>query len=178
MRRRDLLRGGTALTLGILSGAQQTGAVPAEIDVRPKEAGPTISKHIYGHFIEHLGGVIYDGIWVGHDSKVPNVAGIRRQIIDDMKRIAAECRGVGEIGAYVYDIEGNPCAHEYANRVIGLTLAELRGIPFRIGVAATELKCLPIYGALRGGYLHVLITDEAAARGVLGLFERDFRKSP
>ena len=33
-----------------------------------------------------------------------------------------------------------------------------------------------IYGALRGGYLHALITDEAAACGVLALFEKDFRK--
>jgi DNA-binding transcriptional regulator LsrR (DeoR family) len=97
---------------------------------------------------------------------------------EDMKHIAAECRGVGEIGAYVYDVEGHPCAHEYADRVIGLTLAELQCIPFRIGVAATAAKVLPLYGALRGGYLHALITDEAAARGLLGLFERDFRKLP
>ena len=96
----------------------------------------------------------------------------------DMQHIAEECGGVGEIGAYVYDREGQASAHEYADRVIGLTLAELRGIPFRIGVAATAAKALPIYGALRGGYLHALITDEAAARGVLGLFEQGFRKRP
>jgi DNA-binding transcriptional regulator LsrR (DeoR family) len=96
----------------------------------------------------------------------------------DMKHIAADCGGVGEIGAYVYDIEGRPCAQEYADRVVGLTLAELHCIPFRIGIAATASKALPLYGALRGGYLHALITDEAAARGVLGLFERDFRKIP
>ena len=97
---------------------------------------------------------------------------------EDMKHIAADCRGVGEIGAHVYDIEGHPCAHEYAERVVGLALPELQCIPFRIGVAATASKVLPIYGALRGGYLHALITDEAAARGVLNVFERDFRKVP
>jgi DNA-binding transcriptional regulator LsrR (DeoR family) len=97
---------------------------------------------------------------------------------NDMKHIASECGGVGEIGAYVYDIEGRGCAHEYADRVIGLTLAEIQGIPFRIGVAASAAKAVPIYGALRGGYLHALITDEAAALGVLDLFERDFRKKP
>jgi DNA-binding transcriptional regulator LsrR (DeoR family) len=95
---------------------------------------------------------------------------------EDMKQIACHCGGVGEIGAYVYDIEGRPCAHEYADRVIGLTLDELQGIPFRIGVAATAAKALPIYGAMRGGYLHALVTDEAAAAGVLALFEQDFRK--
>jgi DNA-binding transcriptional regulator LsrR (DeoR family) len=94
---------------------------------------------------------------------------------EEMKNIADGYGGVGEIGAYIYDIEGRPCGKEYADRVIGLTLAEIRQIPFRIGVAATAAKALPIYGALRGGYLHALITDETAARGVLELFEENFR---
>ena len=89
MRRRELIQGGAALGMGMLWGAQQGDSAAAEIEVRPREPGPAISKHIYGHFIEHLGGVIYDGIWVGRDSKVPNVGGIRKQFIDDMKRIAA-----------------------------------------------------------------------------------------
>lgn len=36
-----------------------------------------ISRHIYGHFAEHLGRCIYDGIWVGEDSSIPNTNGIR-----------------------------------------------------------------------------------------------------
>jgi len=95
---------------------------------------------------------------------------------EDMKQIAEGSGGVGEIGAYVYDIEGNPCADEYADRVIGLTLDEIHQIPFRIGVAASAAKALPIYGALRGGYLHALITDETAAQGVLKIFDEEFRK--
>ena len=57
----------------------------------------------------------------------------------------------------------------------GLTLEELQRIPLVIGVAATAAKALPLYGALRGGYLHALIPDEVAARGVIGLFEHYFR---
>jgi DNA-binding transcriptional regulator LsrR (DeoR family) len=95
---------------------------------------------------------------------------------ENLKNIAENCGGVGEISAHVYDIEGRPCANEYAERVIGLSLAEIKKIPFRIGVAATAAKALPIYGALRGGYLNALITDEAAARGVLEIFELDFHK--
>jgi DNA-binding transcriptional regulator LsrR (DeoR family) len=97
---------------------------------------------------------------------------------EDLQHIANDYGGVGEIAAQVYDIEGRPCGKEYADRIIGLTLAEIRQIPFRIGVAATAAKALPIYGALRGGYLHALITDEAAACGVLALFDQDFRKKP
>jgi DNA-binding transcriptional regulator LsrR (DeoR family) len=96
---------------------------------------------------------------------------------EEMRTISENCGGVGEIGTYIYDIEGQPCSKEIADRVIGLTLAELRQIPFRIGVAASAAKALPIYGALRGGYLHALITDEAAARGILGLFDQNFKKT-
>ena len=95
---------------------------------------------------------------------------------DDMKNIAEVCGGVGEICAQVYNIEGQPCGQEYADRIIGLTLAEIQNIPFRIGIAASAAKALPIYGALRGGYLHALITDEAAACGVLELFDENFRR--
>jgi alpha-N-arabinofuranosidase len=60
-----------------------------EIVLHPQAATTTISPLIYGHFIEHLGGVIYDGIWVGKDSKIPNSNGIRQQFIDDLKAIGA-----------------------------------------------------------------------------------------
>jgi DNA-binding transcriptional regulator LsrR (DeoR family) len=96
---------------------------------------------------------------------------------EDMTRVAENGGGVGEIGAYIYDIEGKPCAEEYAERVVGLSLQELKHIPLVIGVAATEAKAVPLYGALRGGYLHTLITDEAAAQGILRQFEQDFRGS-
>ena len=96
---------------------------------------------------------------------------------EEMKSIAESCGGVGDINAFIYDIEGRPCLHEYVERVVGLTLAELKNIPYRIGVAATEAKARPLYGALRGGYLHALITDETAARGILALFEQDFLKA-
>jgi DNA-binding transcriptional regulator LsrR (DeoR family) len=94
---------------------------------------------------------------------------------DDMKHIAEDYHGVGEVSAYVYDVAGCPCAPEYAGRVVGLTLDELMRVPYRIGVAATVAKALAIYGALRGGFLHALITDEVAARAALEHFEREFR---
>jgi DNA-binding transcriptional regulator LsrR (DeoR family) len=97
---------------------------------------------------------------------------------EEMRHIAEHCGGVGDINAFVYDIEGQACAHEYADRIVGLTLPELKKIPYRVGVAATAAKALPLYGALRGGYLHALITDETAARGILTHFEQDFRKVP
>ena len=46
-----------------------------------------IDKNIYGHFIEHLGRCVYDGIWVGEDSPIPNTRGIRKDMIKALKRI-------------------------------------------------------------------------------------------
>jgi alpha-N-arabinofuranosidase len=46
-----------------------------------------ISRHIYGHFSEHLGRCIYDGFWVGEDSSIPNTRGIRNDIVEALRRI-------------------------------------------------------------------------------------------
>ncbi|MCF7802757.1 MAG: alpha-N-arabinofuranosidase [Candidatus Marinimicrobia bacterium] len=47
----------------------------------------TISKHIYGHFAEHLGRCIYGGIWVGEDSPIPNTNGIRNDVVKALRGI-------------------------------------------------------------------------------------------
>lgn len=46
-----------------------------------------ISKHIYGHFSEHLGRCIYGGYWVGEESKVQNTNGLRNDVVDALKEI-------------------------------------------------------------------------------------------
>ena len=46
-----------------------------------------IDKNIYGQFSEHLGHLIYGGIWVGPDSPIPNIDGLRRDVIDALKEI-------------------------------------------------------------------------------------------
>ena len=46
-----------------------------------------ISRHIYGHFAEHLGRCIYGGIWVGEESAIPNVRGIRSDVVDALRAI-------------------------------------------------------------------------------------------
>src|SRR2546422_7889339 len=86
MKRRDFLK--TATMLPALAHAQ-SHAADATVELQPEAAGAVISPQLYGHFIEHLGGVIYDGVWVGRNSKIPNVDGIRKQFVDDMKQIGA-----------------------------------------------------------------------------------------
>lgn len=47
----------------------------------------TIAPEIYGHFAEHLGRCIYDGLWVGPDSRIPNVRGIRKDVLEALKKL-------------------------------------------------------------------------------------------
>ncbi|MBB6633022.1 alpha-N-arabinofuranosidase [Cohnella thailandensis] len=47
----------------------------------------TINKNIYGHFAEHLGRCIYEGLWVGEDSSVPNTQGIRNDVLAALKKL-------------------------------------------------------------------------------------------
>ena len=61
----------------------------SRIEVMLGEPLGTISPNIYGHFAENLSGVIYDGIWVGEGSKVPNVNGIRKALVEEMRKIKA-----------------------------------------------------------------------------------------
>ena len=79
----------TALALRGSHVFAQSAQVDAHIDISPSEPIGTISPEIYSHFIEHLGGVIYDGVWVGEDSKIPNMGGLRKDFIDTMKAIKA-----------------------------------------------------------------------------------------
>lgn len=60
---------------------KETPVLINQLVVIANHPGPVISKDIYGHFSEHLGGCIYGGIWVGTDSKIPNTYGIRNDVL-------------------------------------------------------------------------------------------------
>lgn len=57
------------------------------IKVLNNKPGNTISKYIYGHFAEHLGRCIYEGIYVGEDSPIPNKNGMRIDVVEALKNI-------------------------------------------------------------------------------------------
>lgn len=92
MKRRDFVAStvsGGIVLLG--SNAMRRNGISrladARIDVLLDEPIGTIAPEIYGHFVEHLGGVVYDGVWVGEDSAIPNVGGIRRALVEAMRTI-------------------------------------------------------------------------------------------
>ncbi|MBC8066372.1 MAG: alpha-N-arabinofuranosidase [Chlorobia bacterium] len=59
----------------------------ATIQIQPNTLGPTVNRNVYGHFAEHLGRCIYEGIWVGESSEIPNVRGIRADVAEALRAI-------------------------------------------------------------------------------------------
>jgi alpha-N-arabinofuranosidase len=92
MERRKFLKAAAASTAAALvfgkrtALAQQAGS---HIEILVDEPIATIAPEIYGHFTEHLGTVVYDGIYVGEDSKIPNQQGLRTALIEGMRAIHA-----------------------------------------------------------------------------------------
>lgn len=58
-----------------------------ELSIRADEPGDQISRHLYGQFAEHLGRGIYEGIWVGENSPIPNTNGFRNDVIAALKAL-------------------------------------------------------------------------------------------
>ena len=58
-----------------------------ELSVDASKTGAKIDRNLFGQFAEHLGHGIYDGIWVGPDSPIPNTRGIRNDVVAALREI-------------------------------------------------------------------------------------------
>jgi len=85
--RRTFVGGVLATGAVALLGSRSVKAAESRIEILVNEPIGKISPEIYSHFIEHLGAVIYDGIWVGEKSKIPNYNGIRKALVDNLKKL-------------------------------------------------------------------------------------------
>ena len=77
---------GSALAL-CLAGPAAAQPVPVRLTIDTSKAGAEIDRHIYGQFAEHLGHGIYGGVWVGEGSKIPNIRGYRKDVLEALKAI-------------------------------------------------------------------------------------------
>ncbi len=59
----------------------------AKLYINEKKKEGVIEPEIYGHFSEHLGRCIYEGIYVGEKSEIPNVNGMRTDVVDALKEL-------------------------------------------------------------------------------------------
>ena len=61
--------------------------VNVSVTIRADQPGAVINPNIYGQFAEHLGAGIYEGIWVGEKSPIPNTRGYRNDVIAALKKL-------------------------------------------------------------------------------------------
>jgi alpha-N-arabinofuranosidase len=89
MQRRQFLKAsalaGAAFAFSRKPAWAQTADAHIEI-LLDEPIGP-INRNVYGQFTEHIGGVIYDGVWVGKDSRIANTQGIRTALLDRLHDI-------------------------------------------------------------------------------------------
>jgi len=81
-----------ALLLGLSLIAMATNvpvaaAQKVQLSVEVSRAGPKIDRNIFGQFAEHLGHGVYEGLWVGPDSTIPNTRGIRNDVVAALKAL-------------------------------------------------------------------------------------------
>ena len=73
--------------LALASASIVEAETPTAITIQADKPGPVIDRQIFGQFAEHLGQGVYGGIWVGKDSKIPNVRGIRSDVVAALRAI-------------------------------------------------------------------------------------------
>lgn len=78
--------GMAALMLASAPGIAQEDAT-AQVVVHADRPGPTYDRRIFTQFAEHLGNGIYDGLWVGERSNIPNTRGFRNDVVAALKRL-------------------------------------------------------------------------------------------
>ena len=77
-------------TIGLHSSARSaspSASADARVVIRADESGARIDRHLFGQFSEHLGRGIYEGIWVGENSPIPNTRGFRNDVIAALRAL-------------------------------------------------------------------------------------------
>lgn len=110
---------------------------------------------------------------VGIGSTVPELYSLLRAgyVSEEEAKRIREAGAVGDICAQHYALSGEWLDIEINRRIVGISLQKLSEVDVVIGVAGDVRKAPAILGALRGGYLDVLVTDDQAARRILELNE-------
>jgi alpha-N-arabinofuranosidase len=96
------------------------------ITINPGDGIGRIRPTIYGHFAEHLGRCIYEGIWVGEDSPIPNSGGLRNDVLAALKKLKpAVLRWPGGCFADDYHWQDGVGPHEGRPRRVNIHWGEV-----------------------------------------------------
>lgn len=88
--------------------------------------------------------------------------------MDDLNKLHKD-GAIGNVCGMHFTIEGDPTSLDFQRRLVTISQDELFAIKKRLGVAGGVGKVEPLLGALRGGYINYLVTDNHAAAALLEL---------
>lgn len=71
-----------------------------QLIIHADKGSTKISRHLYGHFAEHLGTGIYEGLWVWEDSPIPNTRGIRNDVVAAFRQITGRTLAAPTLDAH------------------------------------------------------------------------------
>ncbi|MCY3966982.1 MAG: helix-turn-helix domain-containing protein [bacterium] len=105
-------------------------------------------------------------VGVGGTAKRSSII-LRADLTEDDAKALRQKGAVGDINARFFDSSGQSIETERTALVLGPSLEEFKQIPIRVAVAAGPLKIAALRGALNGGLITSLITDEPTAQALL-----------
>ena len=76
-----------ALAISVVASPLLAQPTPIKMSIAADGTGPKIDRNIFGQFAENLGTGIYGGVWVGEDSSIPNVRGMRSDVVSALKAL-------------------------------------------------------------------------------------------
>ncbi len=132
----------------------------------------------------HLAGCTVALVGIGASSTIPHCFGAvgaadarssqrshlgLMQVTEDEAGELRRAGAVGEIFGRFFDLAGRPCVTSLDRRMVALDLCQLQAVPLVIGVACGQEKAEAILGAVRGGFVKTLVTDEITAWKMLVL---------
>ena len=82
-----LLASAVGAVVASAGGAQAPAADTIAVSIDASKPGPKIDRNVFGQFAEHLGTGIYEGVWVGPDSPIPNTRGIRNDVVAALRAL-------------------------------------------------------------------------------------------
>ena len=93
--------------------------------------------------------------------------------VSEERRKLVEKGAIGDMCLQFYDKDGNTDQYSFYNdRVAAMRLADIRRIPSKIGIAGGARKVDAVIGAIRGGFINILITDTECARKLIELAQQ------
>src|SRR6186713_2267904 len=76
-----------AVAMALSQMVPQAHAQDTTVTIPAGQPGAKIDRNLFGQFAEHLGTGIYGGVWVGEDSAIPNVRGIRTDVVSALRAL-------------------------------------------------------------------------------------------